>query len=110
MEKVCLTFLLLAIYPFKRFGQNVDLSTPLFTNQSCAKTVNPALPVGSIAAAGNVSLTGAATYTIPIMVSPGTNGMTPPVSIDYQSASGNGPLGRGWNISGLSVISRSGQT
>lgn len=110
MRKICLPFLLLAIIGFRTFGQNIDYSTPLFTNQTFTKTVNPKLPVGSVAATGNVSLSGAATYSIPIHVPPGSNEMAASISIDYQSSSGYGPLGRGWNISGLSAISRSGQT
>ncbi|MCF0064084.1 FG-GAP-like repeat-containing protein [Dyadobacter chenwenxiniae] len=110
MKKICLQLLLLAIIAFKCFSQNVDYSTPLYTNQSFTKTVNPALPVGSIAASGDVTAAGAATYSIPIMASPGTNGVVPSISIEYQSSSGNGSIGKGWNISGLSAISRSGQT
>lgn len=64
------------------------------------------VPVGSISGSFNVSPSGAATYTIPIPVSPGTAKMEPQISIAYNSQGRNGLLGIGWDISGLSSISR----
>jgi RHS repeat-associated protein len=54
----------------------------------------------------SVSLTGAATYNFPIQVAPGLNGVVPQLSLNYSSQSGNGIAGYGWNIGGLSGISR----
>ncbi len=54
----------------------------------------------------SVSLTGGAKYDIPIMVPSGINGVVPEVSLTYKSQIGNGLAGYGWNISGVSVISR----
>lgn len=53
---------------------------------------------------------GAAVYSIPLAISPSSNGVAPDLAITYNSMQGNGLLGRGWNLSGLSVISRAPAT
>ncbi|TCN57597.1 hypothetical protein D0809_13515 [Flavobacterium circumlabens] len=53
-----------------------------------------------------VSLSGAANYTIPIKVPPGINGVVPQLNLSYNSQSGNGAAGYGWNIGGISTITR----
>jgi hypothetical protein len=53
---------------------------------------------------------GAAQYTIPIVVPPGRAGMQPSLSLNYNSRSGNGVMGMGWTISGLSSVHRCPQT
>ncbi|WP_396151813.1 SpvB/TcaC N-terminal domain-containing protein [Flavobacterium sp.] len=62
--------------------------------------------VGTTNGSLSVSLTGAATYTIPIAVPPGLNGVVPQISLNYNSQGGNGLAGYGWNLAGLSQISR----
>lgn len=54
----------------------------------------------------NVSGSGAALYNIPIRISPGTAGMQPEISVQYNNQAGNGLLGTHFNLIGLSSISR----
>lgn len=98
------------IVPIKRSESSTSASkfqTPL-TNT----TLTPSSPTGSSSEVGitegqlNVSPTGGATYDIPINMAPGINGVMPQISLSYNSQSGNGLVGYGWNISGISSITR----
>ncbi|MDR1730417.1 MAG: FG-GAP-like repeat-containing protein, partial [Prevotellaceae bacterium] len=60
--------------------------------------------VGSVPGAFDISAAGAATYSIPVEVPPGIQGMQPNISLVYNSQSGNGIAGQGWNLSGMSAI------
>ncbi|MFP2996910.1 RHS repeat-associated core domain-containing protein [Spongiivirga sp. MCCC 1A20706] len=57
---------------------------------------------------GMVSVTpsGALTYNIPIDIPVGIQGVEPNISLNYNSQAGNGLAGWGWDIAGLSVITR----
>ncbi len=54
----------------------------------------------------SVDASGSANYQVPIAVPPGTAGMQPSLTVSYNSRSGNGLLGVGWTLGGLSVITR----
>ncbi|KAF0095644.1 MAG: YD repeat-containing protein [Puniceicoccaceae bacterium 5H] len=51
---------------------------------------------------------GAFNYSIPIDVPPGINGVQPSLSVNYNSNAGEGVVGLGWSLGGLSQISRGG--
>lgn len=44
-------------------------------------------------------VTGTGSMTVPITTSPGRSGFGPQLSLSYDSGSGNGPFGLGWNLS-----------
>ncbi|MGM8228508.1 FG-GAP-like repeat-containing protein [Cellvibrio sp. ARAG 10.3] len=57
-----------------------------------------------------VDESGAATYSVPIMLAEGTAGVTPQLSLNYSSLGANGIAGKGWSLGGLSSITRCRQT
>lgn len=65
--------------------------------------------VGKINDEFTVTPSGQAAYEIPITVPSGTGGMTPQLSIVYNSSSKEGLLGYGFDLSGLSMINRAPQ-
>ncbi len=82
------------------------------TLNSSANTFQPF----SIDATGNlpvqfvVDSSGAATFSLPISVPPGTTGMQPSLAVTYSSHGGNGLVGMGGSLSGLSVITRAAKS
>lgn len=64
--------------------------------------------VGELPGEFVVNHLGAASYTISLTGSPGTAGMEPKLSISYSSRGGNGLLGLGFSLGGLSTIARGG--
>ncbi len=78
----------------------------VFVGSTLAQTTVP----GSVPGEFAVLPSGAASYRIPIAVPPGVAGMEPKLALNYSSQAGNGLMGMGWNIEGLSAITRCGST
>ena len=68
--------------------------------------IDKTLAVGQIPISSSVSQSGAKCYNVPIEIVPGRQGFQPNISLSYNSQAGNGLVGMGWNISGLSSIER----
>ena len=106
MRKFYLLILLFVTNSITAISQNVSY-TSLYDNTSFnSRTIATSLAVGSTPGSGNASPNGSASYSIPIATPAGTNNVVPSVSIEYNSLAGSGIAGMGWNISGLSAISR----
>lgn len=50
-------------------------------------------------------VTGTGSMTVPLAISPGRSGFAPQLSLSYDSGSGNGPFGLGWQLS-VPIITR----
>ncbi len=68
--------------------------------------VNTSNRVGSVPIQSAVAPSGGVSYSVPIACAKGRNGMQPGISVAYNSMGGNGTVGFGWGISGLSSITR----
>ncbi|MBC3879962.1 hypothetical protein H8K35_06505 [Undibacterium sp. LX40W] len=90
-------------------NQTASDPTPIPVDVNISQFLN--LPdAGSLPGSLSVAPSGAATYSIPMDVPPGTAGMQPKLSLDYSSQSQNSRVGLGWNLSGFSSIHRCGKT
>jgi RHS repeat-associated protein len=65
---------------------------------------------GGVAGDFGVSHGGHASYSVPIQAPPGRTGMKPGLALQYSSGVGNGILGMGWRLDGLSRIHRCAKT
>jgi RHS repeat-associated protein len=93
------------IFCNQSFAQNTVYSAH-YNNSNFIKTIDLAKPVGVVGGEFQAGGNGAASYTIPIVVPPGTSGAVPSIAVSYNSQATNGNVGYGWNISGLSAITR----
>jgi len=66
----------------------------------------PQVLVGQLSGDANVDNTGAASYNLSLTVPPGTAGVQPTLGIAYNSRAGNGAMGVGFSLSGVSSIAR----
>jgi hypothetical protein len=83
----------------------VSLGLAAFFVPSAALAQGMAIP-----GTASVSDRGAARYTIPIALPPGTAGIAPALALSYNSQAGNGLLGMGWQLEGLSSVTRCPRT
>ncbi|MDY0931777.1 RHS repeat-associated core domain-containing protein [Chryseobacterium sp. CFBP8996] len=60
---------------------------------------------------GNIEVDGGGQlqFTLPIALPPGIKSVAPQINLVYNSGSGNGIAGYGWNLSGITAISRAGK-
>src|SRR5262245_49687976 len=66
---------------------------------------------GTIPSKFNVNgFLGEAQYSMAIFTPEGPGGLRPRLSLEYRHRAGDGPLGIGWGIAGLSAITRCPQT
>ncbi len=95
--------------------QCLDYQVRYFCPENAPPVTEPQLPdvppkkiaVGTLPGTVAVDQAGRAIYQIPLKEPPASGGVTPNLSIAYQSGGTNGILGRGWQLVGPSVISRS---
>lgn len=97
------------VMPKKRAGIKQILLMPLLCLPIPAFSI-PDLTPGSSSGAVSISATGAAEYSMPLVIPPGIGGLTPSLALQYSSYGDNGLLGTGWSINGLYSIGRCPQT
>lgn len=109
MKRFLLSLFLCSCCLLAAFGQE---GYPAIDNDYVPTTykIDTRNEAGQIDITSGVSPTGARTYTVPISAYKGIRGFNPELSLVYNSQQGNGLLGVGWSLSGLSVICRTVQT
>ena len=80
------------------------------TSSGTAQKTIPNVLVPSVNAEMNVNEAGALTYTLPIEAVKGLHNFQPNIALVYNSQSANGQAGWGWNIVGISSITRGGKS
>lgn len=87
---------------------SILLSTA-FASTLSASPLNKSALVGNIEGDVNVEQ-GNLRYTVPLSTPTGVNGVEPSLSVTYKQGGGNGPLGLGFNLQGLSSLTRCSAT
>lgn len=68
------------------------------------------IAAGEVPGSFDVGSSGEAMYRVPLVVPPGRGGLTPKLALSYSSGRGNGYVGVGWSLEGLSSITRCNKT
>ncbi|MDX2021843.1 MAG: RHS repeat-associated core domain-containing protein [Deltaproteobacteria bacterium] len=80
-------------------------------DQIVAASIKPTTgAVDPLSSKGDVNPDGSYSHSIPLWVPPGTHGLQPNLSLEYNSRGGNGLVGVGWSLSGFSQITRCPKT
>lgn len=74
------------------------------------RSINTNYAIGRTQGNADINQLGAGVYQIPVTLAQGTNNMCPKIAVSYNSQSGNGLLGYGWNMIGTSSIVRVGKS
>ena len=79
-----------------------------FTNPHVSNTcyIDTGKDVGEIPLSSTVHPSGSLVCSVPVEIAPGKQGFAPSLSFSYNHRAGNGVMGVGWGIGGLSCISR----
>ncbi|WP_296714051.1 SpvB/TcaC N-terminal domain-containing protein [Rhodoblastus sp.] len=84
----------------------LSLFAALAVNIFVANLALAEVAIGSIPGSFDVTLSGSASYSVPIKIAPGAAGTEPRIQLVYDSQAIGGAMGPGWSLSGLSVITR----
>ncbi|MBL8297788.1 MAG: VCBS repeat-containing protein [Rhodanobacteraceae bacterium] len=88
-------------------GSNTVVAQPPAAHEEPEPAADPySDSVGATPATFRVDEGGSSTYTIPLYVPPGSADFSPKLTLTYQQRGGNGALGVGFGIGGLSSITR----
>ncbi|WP_237067297.1 RHS repeat-associated core domain-containing protein [Microbulbifer guangxiensis] len=93
-----------------RNGVIAEAPSPALTPMLDSGELAISAQTGSLPGKFRVNEAGAASYSIPLSLPAGTAGVVPDISLNYSSQSGNGLVGYGWGIGGLSAVTRCRQT
>ncbi|MDL2224480.1 FG-GAP-like repeat-containing protein, partial [Bacteroidales bacterium OttesenSCG-928-M06] len=89
-----------------KINRKLNLPVDYVSPPSDIREIDKTKLVGSIPGSMDVSPSGASVYQLPIEIPAGIGGVQPSISLVYNSQSGNGIAGWGFNIGGLSAITR----